>query len=124
MAVSWVVGHRHGWDPALLWLWCRPATVAPILPLAWECPCAVSAALKSQKKKTEERKKRKVRGLWVSLAKVKVRDKILLFSIGGNAESPGPVRFPAQTQGLLRPQHLNRSRSIPPALCLLQLVSS
>ena len=23
-------------DPALLWLWCRPAAVAPIRPLAWE----------------------------------------------------------------------------------------
>ena len=24
------VGHRHGSDPALLWLWQRPAVVAPI----------------------------------------------------------------------------------------------
>ena len=38
-------------DPALLWLWCRPAATAPIGPLAWELPYAVGAALKSQKKK-------------------------------------------------------------------------
>ena len=31
---------------ALLWLWCRPAAVAPIGPLAWEPPYAMGAALK------------------------------------------------------------------------------
>ena len=30
----------------LLWLWCRPAAVAPIGPLAWELPYASGAALK------------------------------------------------------------------------------
>ena len=25
-------------DPVLLWLWCRPAAIAPIRPLAWELP--------------------------------------------------------------------------------------
>ena len=35
----------------MLWLWCRPAAVAPIRPLAWELPCAVSAALKTKGKK-------------------------------------------------------------------------
>ena len=25
-------------DLALLWLWCRPAAIAPIQPLAWEPP--------------------------------------------------------------------------------------
>ena len=30
------VGHRHGSNLALLWLWCGPAAVAPIQPLAWE----------------------------------------------------------------------------------------
>ena len=44
--VSRGVGHRHGSDPALLWLWHRPATTAPIQPLAWESPYAVGAALK------------------------------------------------------------------------------
>ena len=36
-------------DPALLWLWCRPAAVAPIGPLAWEPPYVVGVALKRQK---------------------------------------------------------------------------
>ena len=30
------VGRRHGLDPALLWLWCRPEATAPIGPRAWE----------------------------------------------------------------------------------------
>ena len=45
------VGHRHGSDPVLLWLWCRLATVTPIQPLAWELPYAIGAALKKKKKK-------------------------------------------------------------------------
>ena len=40
------VGHRHGLDLALLWLWHRPATVALIGLLAWEPPYATSMALK------------------------------------------------------------------------------
>ena len=34
-------------DPAFRELWCRLAAVALIHPLAWELPCAVAAALKS-----------------------------------------------------------------------------
>ena len=45
------VGHRHGLDPVLLWLWCRQTAAAPIEPLAWELPYAVSVALKRGKKK-------------------------------------------------------------------------
>ena len=30
VAVSCGVGRRHGWDPPLLWLWCRLAPTAPI----------------------------------------------------------------------------------------------
>ena len=41
------VGRRRSSDPALLWLWCRPAATAPIQLLAWEIPYAVGAALKS-----------------------------------------------------------------------------
>ena len=41
------VGHRYGWDPELLWLWCKLASVAPIRPLAWEPSYAQSVALKS-----------------------------------------------------------------------------
>ena len=36
-------------DPVLLWLWCRPAAVAPVRPLAWEPPHAAGAALIRQK---------------------------------------------------------------------------
>ena len=43
--------HRHGSEPSLLWLWYRPAAVAPIQPLAWELPYATSVALKIPKKK-------------------------------------------------------------------------
>ena len=35
----------------MLWLWCRPATVAPTQPLAWELPYAPGVALKKKKKK-------------------------------------------------------------------------
>ena len=45
------VGHRHSSDLVLLWLWHRPAAVAPIRPLAWEPPYAAGVALKRQKKK-------------------------------------------------------------------------
>ena len=58
IAVSCGVGHRRGSDLALLWLWCRPAAVAPIRPLAWELLYGTGAALKSQKK--EKKKKRGV----------------------------------------------------------------
>ena len=43
------VGYRRSSDLMLLWLWCRPAPVAPIGPLAWEPPYAMGAALKGQK---------------------------------------------------------------------------
>ena len=45
-------GHRCGLDPTLLWR--RPATVAPIRPLAWEPPYAACAAVKRQKKKEKK----------------------------------------------------------------------
>ena len=35
----------------MLWLWYRPAAVAPIQPLAWESPSAKGVALKKKKKK-------------------------------------------------------------------------
>ena len=52
IAVSWGVGQRCCLDPALLWLWHRPAAAAPIRPLAWELPYAMGAALKTNKKCT------------------------------------------------------------------------
>ena len=42
------VGGRHGLDLAFLCLWCRPAAVAQIPPLAWEPPYALDVALKSK----------------------------------------------------------------------------
>ena len=50
------VGCRCGSDPLLLRLWCRPAAVAPIRPLDWDFPCAVSVALKSKKERKEKEK--------------------------------------------------------------------
>ena len=40
-------------DLALLWLWCRPSTTAPVETLAWEPPHAVGTALKRLKKKND-----------------------------------------------------------------------
>ena len=46
MGMSCGVGRRRGLDLALLWLWCRPAAVTLIGPLAWEPPFAEGTALK------------------------------------------------------------------------------
>ena len=51
------LGHRHGSDPVLLWLWHRLAPADPNRPPVWELPYATCAALKSQKKKKRKRKK-------------------------------------------------------------------
>ncbi len=45
------VGRRRGSDPALLWLWRRPAATPLIPPLVWELPYAAGVALKKKKKK-------------------------------------------------------------------------
>ena len=42
------VGCRGGSD-LVLWLWRRPAAVAPVGPLVWEPPYDASVALKRQK---------------------------------------------------------------------------
>ena len=52
------VGRRCGSDLALVWLGCRPASVAPIRPLAWESPYAVGVALKKQKQKAKNKPKK------------------------------------------------------------------
>ena len=54
IAVSCGIGHRGSSDPALLWLWCRPAATALIQPLACEPPYAAGAALKRKKKERKE----------------------------------------------------------------------
>ena len=52
------VGLSRGSDPKLLWLWCRPAAVDQIGPLAWELPpYAIGMALKRQKTKKKKEKK-------------------------------------------------------------------
>ena len=48
-ATSSVLGKQRAPEP---WLWCRPAAVAPIRPLAWESPYAVGTTLKDKKKQT------------------------------------------------------------------------
>ena len=45
--------------PALLWLWCRPAAVAPTGPIAWEPARAMGAALKKDKKTKKKKKIKK-----------------------------------------------------------------
>ena len=47
------VGGRHGSDPKLLWMWHRPAAVAPIRPLVWELPYAAGVPLKRKEKKKQ-----------------------------------------------------------------------
>ena len=49
-------GRRHGSDPTLLWLWCRPAATAPMRLLAWEPPHATGVALEKEKKKKKTKK--------------------------------------------------------------------
>ena len=56
VVMSCVVGLRHDSDPALHWLWHRPAATAQIRPLAWEPPYAMGAALKRQKKTKKQKK--------------------------------------------------------------------
>ena len=61
LPVSCGVGHRHSWDLAFLWLWCRLAATVPIRPLAWELPYAKGVILKKKKKKKEEEERKKER---------------------------------------------------------------
>ena len=58
------VSSRHGWDPALLWLWRRPAATALIRPLARELPYATGAALeKTKKNRNNNNNNKKLLGL-------------------------------------------------------------
>ena len=50
---------RHGSDPALLWLWRRPAVIAPIQPLAWELPYATGVALEKAKRQKDKKQNTK-----------------------------------------------------------------
>jgi len=57
------VGCRRSLDLALLWLWCRPAAVALMGPLAWEPPYAAGAGLKSRRKTKPNQNKKQIRQL-------------------------------------------------------------
>ena len=69
VAISCGVGQRRGLDPTLLWLWRRPAAVAPTGPVAWETPYAAGAALKRQKTERKKKKKQRKRETIVQLSK-------------------------------------------------------
>ena len=56
VVMSYGVGHRHGSDPALLWLCRWPAAVAPIRPLAWKHPYATGAAREIEKRKKKKKR--------------------------------------------------------------------
>ena len=56
VAVGCVVGHKYSSDLVLLWLWPKPAAVAPIGPLAWEPPYAAVWPLKGQKDKKKKKR--------------------------------------------------------------------
>ena len=55
VAMSCGVCCRCSLDPTLLWLWCRPAAIAPMRHLAWEPLYATGAALKRQNKQTNKK---------------------------------------------------------------------
>ena len=48
-------------DLVWLWMWYRPASTAPIQPLAWEPPHAVGTALKRQQQQQQKKVKRQSR---------------------------------------------------------------
>ena len=50
------IGRRCDLDPAVLWLWRRPAATALIRSLAWDPPYAAGVALEKTKKKKEKEK--------------------------------------------------------------------
>ena len=56
IAMSCGVGHRHGSDLTLMWLWRRPAAAAPVQPLAREPPYGH----KKTKKKKEKKKRKRI----------------------------------------------------------------
>ena len=51
------VGHRHGLDLELLWLWYRLGGGGGIRPGAWELACAWGVTLKMERKSEVSRRK-------------------------------------------------------------------
>ena len=62
------VGGRLSLDLVLLWFWRKPVATAPIRPLAWEPPCAASAALKRQKAKTNKQTNKKTPQIFIDIS--------------------------------------------------------
>ena len=50
------VGCRRSSDPTLLWLWCRPAAIAPTGPLGWEPPFATGVDQEMAKRPKKKKK--------------------------------------------------------------------
>ena len=97
----------------LLWLWCRPAAIAPIRPLAWEPPYATGAALKRQK----DQKKKKKRNEWL--------DEFSEHSDGARSQMKkehitGVPHNPSQALILLRPWNVNKKETLKKNTCLFQ----
>ena len=63
-------------DPVLLWLWCKPAAVAPIRPLAWDPPYVLGIALKKKKSS-------KLETTQISISSRTDTQKFMLFSWNG-----------------------------------------
>ena len=60
------VSHRCSLDPALPWLWCRPAPVAPIQPLAWGTSiCRKCSPKKTKNKQTNKKKQERFGFTWL-----------------------------------------------------------
>ena len=78
------VGHRCSSDLVLLWLWCSPAAIALIGPLAWEPPYAKGATLKDRRKKAHF-----IEGRVKEVGATKQREK-----------TEGPLSLPIQSAGL------------------------
>ena len=107
------VGRRRGLDPALLWLWRRPAATAPSRPLAWEPQKAKGAAQRKRKKKKKKKKKLNHTKEWrSSLGTQQVKDPPLSLQWLGLLLwcrfSPWPRNFPwasgtAQTTATTNP---------------------
>ena len=73
--MSYGVGHRHGLDPTLLWLWSRPVATALIRPLAWEPPHAAGAVLEKAKRQKKKKRRFKVLEFSDSLNRIYLKAK-------------------------------------------------
>ena len=82
------VRHRCSSDPALLWLWHRPAAVAPIQPLVQEPPYATSTALKKKKRQKKKRKKKKNKTCLIQVAHMA---EMLIVTCGSERSAPATM---------------------------------